>query len=116
MVAPAVGVLDFLPDTARTLGCYASEPTMTTRSIGVLIDLPPHQAYHVATLAALSHAADGLHMDVAVEVITTDQLAQRGVLPHAGLVIGPGSPYRDAEAVLSAIGSARERCVPLVGT
>jgi CTP synthase (UTP-ammonia lyase) len=32
------------------------------------------------------------------------------------LVVGPGSPYRDAEAVLNVIASARARGVPLLGT
>lgn len=33
-----------------------------------------------------------------------------------GVWIGPGSPYRDDEAVLGAIRTAREQGIPLVGT
>jgi CTP synthase (UTP-ammonia lyase) len=51
-------------------------------------------------------------------VVRTDTLRDRPdvATAYTGLVIGPGSPYRDAEAVLDAIRSARERGVPLVGT
>jgi CTP synthase (UTP-ammonia lyase) len=86
-------------------------------TIGVLMDLPPQQAYHRATLAALGHAADALGLDARIELVNTDTLRDGpDVTNYAGLVIGPGSPYRDAEAVLDAIRSAREHGVPLVGT
>jgi CTP synthase (UTP-ammonia lyase) len=87
-----------------------------TRSIGVLIDLPANHAYHEGTRAALAHAADALEMHVDVAVITTDRLDQAAELSHDAIVIGPGSPYRNPEGVLSTITSARERGVPLVGT
>ena len=32
------------------------------------------------------------------------------------MVVGPGSPYREPDAALDVIGSAREGGVPLVGT
>ena len=81
-------------------------------TITVLMDLPPEQAYHRATVAALGHAADALGVAVDVRVVTTDAI---GALGH-GVVIGPGSPYRDPMAVESVIRQARERGVPLVGT
>jgi CTP synthase (UTP-ammonia lyase) len=82
------------------------------------MDLAPDKAYHRATLAALEHAAESLGLDAKVEVVRTDTLRDRPDpnADYAGLVIGPGSPYRDVEAVLDAIRSARERGVPLVGT
>ena len=87
-------------------------------SVGVLMDLPPQQAYHAATVAALRHAAEALGLDANIDVVRTDTLRNRPdvATAYTGLVIGPGSPYRDAEAVLDAIRSARERGVPLVGT
>jgi CTP synthase (UTP-ammonia lyase) len=87
-------------------------------TIGVLMDLAPEQAYHAATVAALRHAADALSLDARIDVVRTDTLRDRPdvATAYTGLVIGPGSPYRDAEAVLDAIRSARERGVPLVGT
>jgi CTP synthase (UTP-ammonia lyase) len=85
-------------------------------TIAVLMDLPPERPYHRATLAALSHAAS-VGCAVRTIVVPTDAIGGRpaDALGEA-VVVGPGSPYRDAEAVLDLIGSARERGVPLVGT
>jgi CTP synthase (UTP-ammonia lyase) len=89
---------------------------MRPLTIAVLMDLPPGQPYHRATLAAVGHAAP-LGCDAHAVVVTTDEIAGRAadVLGDA-VVVGPGSPYRDPDAVLDVIGSARERGVPLVGT
>jgi hypothetical protein len=81
--------------------------------VAVLLDLPATARYHRATLDALDHAGG----EVEPVVLTTDT-------PHlveavgtcAGVVIGPGSPYRDEQAVWEVIGSARARGLPLVGT
>ena len=88
---------------------------MTARRIGVLIDSPPSAPYHRATVDALRHAADD--DDVDIRIITTDDPTLDEVVRGcAGVVIGPGSPYRDEQAVWSTIAGARERGVPLVGT
>jgi CTP synthase (UTP-ammonia lyase) len=89
---------------------------MPRRRVGVLIDLPPNHVYHVATLAALEHAAAALGRAFDIEVLTTDRLDGHAALPHDAVVIGPGSPYRNEHGVLEVIRSARERGVPLVGT
>jgi CTP synthase (UTP-ammonia lyase) len=85
-------------------------------SVTVLMDLPPGQAYHDATLEALEHAATALAVDLHVRVVRTDQLSRDDYPSDSAIVVGPGSPYRDAEAVLEHIRCARERGVPLVGT
>jgi CTP synthase (UTP-ammonia lyase) len=85
-------------------------------SVAVLMDLPPGQAYQVATLTALEHAADALALELDVRVVSTNQLGKHDCLSDSAIVVGPGSPYRDAEAVLETIRAARERGVPLVGT
>jgi CTP synthase (UTP-ammonia lyase) len=86
--------------------------------ICVVIDLPVRHAYHVATLSALEHAAGAVGArDFQVRVVASDALADGAIVDaSAAVVIGPGSPYRDPEAVLGVIRSARERGVPLVGT
>ena len=81
-------------------------------TITVLMDRPPEQAYHGATVAALEHAAAALDRAVDVRVVTTDAIGTLG----DGVVIGPGSPYREPMAVESVIRQARERGLPLVGT
>lgn len=89
---------------------------MRPLTVAVLMDLPHDHAYHRATLAALEHAAAAGSQMRSV-VVATDTIRGRAAdsLGDA-IVIGPGSPYRDADAVIDAIASARERGVPLVGT
>jgi CTP synthase (UTP-ammonia lyase) len=49
-------------------------------------------------------------------VIRTDQLDGRAISDFGAVVVGPGSPYRNPEAALAAIRTAREQGIPLVGT
>jgi CTP synthase (UTP-ammonia lyase) len=83
--------------------------------VAVLIDRRVAGPFADATIQALHHAADHLDLYVRVREVPTATI-DRSVLASAGVVVGPGSPYDDPEAVLDAIGSARERGVPLVGT
>jgi len=86
-------------------------------TITVLMDLPPGQEYASATVAALNHAAAATGADIRVRVLPTDQIDDGLIArPGAGIVVGPGSPYRNPDAVREVIRSARERGVPLVGT
>ena len=87
-------------------------PHSVRPTISVLMDLPPAARFHVATLAAISHACDAIGVDAVVRVVTTDAIGEIG----DGVVIGPGSPYRDPRAAEEVIRAARERGVPLVGT
>jgi CTP synthase (UTP-ammonia lyase) len=89
---------------------------MPSIAVAVRIDLAEEQPYYSATLAALGHAAGAAARDIDVHVVRTDRLGDGTELPYAGVVIGPGSPYREPEAVLAAIRTAREQGVPLVGT
>jgi CTP synthase (UTP-ammonia lyase) len=85
--------------------------------IAVLIDLPSEARYHRATLAALEHAAFALGLAMDLRVRGTAEVDSEDVLCDAdGVVIGPGSPYRDEPTVWSIIRGARQRGVPLVGT
>lgn len=79
--------------------------------VALLIDLPADHRYHVATVDALRHAA-GDELDLLVQ--HTD--AGFAIDDVDGVVIGPGSPYRDEAHVEGVIRAARERGVPLVGT
>ena len=81
-------------------------------TITVVMDLAPDRPYHRATVAAIGHAADAAGVAVDVQVVTTDAVGALG----DGVVIGPGSPYREPAAVERVIRGARERGLPLVGT
>ena len=88
---------------------------MRVPTVAVLMDLPPDHPYHRATLAALDHAASG--SPVRSVVVPTDSIGGRTARSLGeAVVVGPGSPYVDADAVLEVIASAREQGVPLVGT
>lgn len=78
------------------------------------MDLPREQRFHAATLAALHHALGQRHADVAIDVVVvgTDQIGEIG----DGVVIGPGSPYRDPAAAERIIARARCDGIPLVAT
>jgi CTP synthase (UTP-ammonia lyase) len=79
--------------------------------ITVLGDRNPEWVTHRALDAALRLLPDGVS---ARWVATDDPAAQEDL--GDGLWVAPGSPYRDDEAVLAAIGRARREAVPLLGT
>ena len=86
--------------------------------VTVLIDLPADHRFHIATLAALGHAAEGRGVPIVVRVVPTDTIRDAAAVAGSGsaVVIGPGSPYRDPEAAHAVVREAREREIPLVGT
>jgi len=82
------------------------------RRLTVLMDLGAGDPSHAYTMDALDHAiAHGGH-DVEVSIELTDSIGRIG---H-GVMIGPGSPYRDPAAAESVIARARHTGIPLVGT
>jgi CTP synthase (UTP-ammonia lyase) len=83
-----------------------------SRVITVLMDLPSDNESHRFTVDALDHAIAALDARVEVHVVPTDTIGALG----AGVVIGPGSPYRDPGAAEQVIQTAREKGIPLVGT
>jgi CTP synthase (UTP-ammonia lyase) len=86
--------------------------------VTVLIDLPPDHGYHAATVAALRHASEHGPAPIEIRVVPTHRIGDIDLLatPGSAVVVGPGSPYRDPEAVHAVVRAARERGVPLVGT
>jgi CTP synthase (UTP-ammonia lyase) len=91
---------------------------MRSLVVSVLIDLPPRHEYHAATLAALRHASEHIAAPIEIRVVPTDTIGDIDLIaaPGSAVVVGPGSPYRDPEAVHAVVRAARERGVPLVGT
>ena len=83
-----------------------------SRSITVLMDLPTDNASHRFTVDALRHAIAALDAPADVQIVPTDAITALG----DGVVVGPGSPYRDPSAAEQAIQTAREKGIPLVGT
>jgi CTP synthase (UTP-ammonia lyase) len=89
---------------------------LVTLNVAVLIDLSDTQPYFIATLAAVEHAARAAGVEARHTVVRTDRLDPRTIRDCAAIVVGPGSPYREPEAVHDAIRTAREQGIPLVGT
>jgi CTP synthase (UTP-ammonia lyase) len=88
-------------------------------SIGVIGDFDPSFAPHVATGAALQHAAAGLGARVDVRWLGTAQLELLSLEELANqdaLWCAPGSPYRSLDGALRAIRFAREADWPFIGT
>ncbi|HYM96673.1 MAG TPA: hypothetical protein VET26_05200 [Candidatus Sulfotelmatobacter sp.] len=91
---------------------------MRTAAVTVLMDLPPDHRFHLATLAAVQHAAAARGAALLIRVVSTDSISDPAQVAteSSGLVIGPGSPYREPEFAHSLVREARERGIPLVGT
>lgn len=89
---------------------------MTVR-VAVVGDYQETHETHPATTAALRHAAEYLHLAIAVSWIATDGEASLATLcDFDGIWIAPGSPYRSLDGPLTAISMARQHDVPLIGT
>ena len=85
--------------------------------IGVIGDFQPDNPTHESIAASIAHARSDPVVEV--EWIPTDSASLRNrdlARRFDGLWIAPGSPYRDVDGALSAIGSARRHGVPLLGT
>jgi CTP synthase (UTP-ammonia lyase) len=80
--------------------------------IGIVGDRNPDNHTHLATEQAFGH----LLQPIRCEWIATGQITPQRLSAYAGLLIAPGSPYRDMEGALAAIRHAREEQVPLLGT
>ncbi|HEY2838241.1 MAG TPA: hypothetical protein VGJ26_03785 [Pirellulales bacterium] len=87
-------------------------------AIGIVGDFSADFAPHVATSAALEHAAAALGISIDSRWIATDSICD---LPESelarfdGWMIAPGSPYESMEGALRVIRFARERKIPLFG-
>jgi CTP synthase (UTP-ammonia lyase) len=89
-------------------------------SLAVVADFDPGSKAHRATNEAINHSNAALGLAVGCEWIGTAELARPGGLKqlskYSGIWIGPGSPYKNMDAALSAIRMAREHAIPLFGT
>jgi len=91
-----------------------------TLKIGIIGDHDPQRLSHIATEAALSHAAQALALSLKIEWVLTPSLdgpdLEAQLAPYDALWCSPGSPYRSAAGAHAGIRYARERDVPFIGT
>jgi CTP synthase (UTP-ammonia lyase) len=93
---------------------------MKTLRIGIIGDFDSQSYTHLATNAALQHAAAALSIHVEPTWLPTLQLetpdrAQR-LKPYDALWAAPGSPYHSLEGAVQGIRFAREHDRPFFGT
>ncbi len=86
--------------------------------IGVIGDYHPTNEGHIATSAAVEHAAKALGLSAETAWVGTEEVAagREALATYDGLIIAPGSPYRSQQGALMAIEHARVHDVPLLGT
>ena len=93
---------------------------LKTLSIGIIGDFNPEKPSHIATDAALKHAADFLSLDLRPEWLGTGNLRRKSVkdtiVQYQGLFAAPGTPYFFADGAIKGIRLAREMNIPFLGT
>lgn len=87
--------------------------------IGIIGDYNPAAPTHIATDAAIQHAADSLGVTAAVQWLATPTLdteTAQSLRSFHALLCAPGSPYQSMNGALQAIRYARETGTPFLGT
>jgi len=88
--------------------------------IGIMGDFNTKYHSHLATNAAIQHAARSLGVTVESHWLPTASLAEPGaedvLATHDGLWAAPASPYGSMAGMLAGIRFARERGWPLIAT
>ncbi|MEV4111254.1 hypothetical protein [Nonomuraea sp. NPDC049695] len=91
-------------------------PETRTARVALVGDRSPHVRSHtrIPHLIETLRAHDGLALDA--YWMATDDVPDTGVEGFDGVWVLPGTPYRSEAGALSALRTARERGVPLLGT
>ena len=71
---------------------------------------------HIATDRALAHSGAALGVEIRADWYSTAEVTNSLLEGFDGLLIAPGSPYRDLQKTIQAIRFARERNLPCLGT
>ena len=92
---------------------------MKSITIGIIGDFDKTEPSHIATNAALQHAAVFLSLDVKIDWLPTPSFRKKTIKTtisrYHGLFASPCSP-RNTEAAIKGIGLAREINIPFIGT
>jgi CTP synthase (UTP-ammonia lyase) len=81
-------------------------------AVTVLIDLPIDDPAYVFTIEGLGHALAARDPGLELAVTRTDEIGELG----RGVLVAPGSPYRDPAAAEHAVERCRLDGTPLLGT
>jgi CTP synthase (UTP-ammonia lyase) len=88
---------------------------MQTR-IAVVGEYDPSNSTHQATTRSLENAARGARCDLSLNWLSTEGINLSDLREYDGLLIAPGSPYKDLGTAVATIQWARETKLPLLGT
>jgi CTP synthase (UTP-ammonia lyase) len=88
--------------------------------IGIIGDFTPEFQTHLATNAALEHAAKRSEVEIELSWVPTPALLDESSVERLeefdGLWAAPGSPYKSFQGMLNGIEFARSHDWPFVGT
>jgi len=89
-------------------------------NIGIIGDYDPHRNSHIATNAAINHAAESLSLEACITWISTPSILMpkgpQKLEQYDGIWASPGSPYRSMMGAVRGIKFAREKNRPFIGT
>lgn len=85
-------------------------------AVAILGEYNPEFHPHVATDAAIRHSCAVLGCSVDAHWISTADVDDRFIRAHQGVLVAPGSPYKDTARTLQAIRYVREQSLPCLGT
>jgi CTP synthase (UTP-ammonia lyase) len=84
--------------------------------IALIGEFDPTFPPHAATDVACAHSAEVLGVEVVAQWLSTTDVTVSALREFAGVLIAPGSPYKNLANTLAAIRYAREERVPCLGT
>jgi CTP synthase (UTP-ammonia lyase) len=84
--------------------------------IAILGEYQPTFETHIATDSAIAHSNSQLSIEVKRDWISTEEIDISLFDLYSGIWIAPGSPYKNMDKMLWAIGYARENNIPCLGT
>jgi CTP synthase (UTP-ammonia lyase) len=94
--------------------------TRVTTTLAIVGDFNSSNSSHIATHDAITHSSAALGIPVEYRWVGTEDLAGPDGVSRLqgfnGVWIAPASPYKSMDGALSAIRTARERRIPLLGT
>jgi CTP synthase (UTP-ammonia lyase) len=88
--------------------------------IGIIGDYDESKPSHQATNRALNHAAKRFSAVVNITWLPTPSFlidaSEERIRKYDGILVSPGSPYKNMAGAIRGIRSAREANLPLIGT
>ena len=88
------------------------------KRIAIIGDFNQNEKSHVLIMESIKEVAEEMNGEMEAQWIMSDEadVSEEGLSMFDGFWFSPGSPYRNAKNVLSAIQYARENGVPALGT